>query len=190
MKGLACLLADRTDPYTRTLELELLELYASVTLLTPGEPIPPCALLLADLDYAAPLPSTENAGRVIGFSRTPIQSTDYTILLRPFRMRELLALLSPEEARPLTPGADFRTVTVAGETVTLTECEAVLFRLLYEAGGTPVSRTLLAKAAFPDAADAEGSLNVYIHYLRKKLERSQKKVIRAHRGGGYSLLLE
>ncbi|MBO7762279.1 MAG: winged helix-turn-helix transcriptional regulator [Clostridia bacterium] len=189
MKGLACILADRTDPYTRTLALELSELYASVSLLAPGEAPPPCALLLTDLDFA-PLPPTENAGRVISFSRTPPTSAEHTVLLRPFRMRELLSLLSPEEARPLTPGVDFRTVTVAGETVALTECEAILFRLLYEAGGAPVARSLLAKAAFPEAADAEASLNVYIHYLRKKLERSQKKVIRAHRGGGYSLFLE
>ena len=52
MKGLACILADRTDPYTRTLALELSELYASVALLAPGEAPPPCALLLTDLDFS------------------------------------------------------------------------------------------------------------------------------------------
>jgi hypothetical protein len=190
MKGLACLLSDRTDPYTRTLELELLELFDAVTLLEGGEPVPPCTLLLVDLDLGAPLPRLEDAARVIAFSRTPGKSAPFTVLTRPFRMRELRLLLLPEEARPLAVGEDFRTVTVGGETVCLTECEATLFRLLYEAGGAPVSRNTLSAAAFPDAEDAEGSLNVYIHYLRKKLERSQRKVIRAHRGGGYSLLLD
>ena len=180
MTGLACLLADRSDPFTETVLLELRAVFSHVRLLSRGEEIPPSALLVSDLDYATP-PGGGDARR-IGYSRRlPCE------LRRPFRMEELRRLLVGATAA-LLPSADFRSVTVEGETVTLTEREAALLALLFQANGAPVAREVLTAAVFREAEDAEGSLTVYIHYLRKKLERNGKRRILAHRGGGYSLL--
>ena len=186
MSRLACLLADLGDPFTATVEIELSEVFEAVRVLARDEEVPPCSLLVTDLDYAAPPSRGE---RRIGYTRED-KSAPFPVLRRPFRIAELRHLLAlPEEEGPLAPSADFRTLTLDGETVTLTEREAQLLRLLYEAGGEPVSRRALSLALFPEAEDADGSLTVYIHYLRKKLERNGKRRLLAHRGGGYSLLL-
>lgn len=182
MSGLACLLADRSDPFTETVLLELRAVFSHVRLLARGEEIPPCRLLVLDLDYATA--EGESAVSCIGYSRTGKGE-----LRRPFRMEELRRLLTGAPTAALLPSADFRTVTVEGETVALTEREAALFALLHRAGGAPVDRATLA-SVFEGAEDAEGSLSVYIHYLRKKLERNGKRRILAHRGGGYSLLTD
>ena len=189
MKGLVCLLADRTDDFTRTVELELSALCERVLTVDGGDGIPPCELLVIDLDYArAPL-HTE-AARRIGYTRRE-RTLGFPILIRPFRMAALRALLCEENTEePLRPSGDYRTVTVGSETIVLSDREALLFRLLYEANGAVVARSRLAEAVFPNADAPEDSVNVYIHYLRKKLERNKKRLIRSHRGGGYSLLTD
>lgn len=187
MSRLACLLADPADPFTDTVAIELSEVFPSVRVLTREEAVPPCSLLVADLDYAA---APREGERRIGYAREE-RTAPFPVLRRPFPITELRRLLTaPPGERGLTPSADFRTVTLGGETVSLTEREAVLLRLLYEAKGAPVARIRLARAAFPEAEDPSGSLSVYIHYLRKKLERSGKRLLHAHRGGGYSLLID
>ena len=189
MKGLVCILADRTEDFSRTVELELSSLCERV--LTVGDPadIPPCELLIIDLDYAR-VPQHAEAARRIGYARRE-RSVGFPLLVRPFRMAALCALIGGAEVEnPLRPSADFRTVTVGSEAVALSEREALLFRLLYEAKGAVVSREVLAHAVFPNADAPEDSINVYVHYLRKKLERNKKRLIRAYRGGGYSLLTD
>ena len=189
MKGLVCLLADRAEDLTRTVELELSALCERVLTIDDPEAIPPCELLVIDLDYARAPQHTE-AARRIGYTRRE-RTVGFPILVRPFRMAALRALLCEADTEaPLRPSGDFRTVTVGSEAIALSDREALLFRLLYEAGGGVVSRRQLAEAVFPHADAPEDSVNVYIHYLRKKLERNKKRLIRAHRGGGYSLLTD
>ena len=143
--------------------------------------------LKSDLDHThsvAGLP----AERVIAYGREA-RTGACTYLARPFRMVALRALLEGDDnGADLRPSEDFRTVTVGGDTVTLSEREAAVFRLLYLADGAPVSRRTLAEKVFPEAEAPEDAVNVYIHYLRKKLERNGTRRIRAHRGGGYSLI--
>ena len=189
MKGLVCLLAARNDDFSRTVELELCELCERVLLVEEPERIPPCELLIIDLDFAR-VPQHTEAARRIGYARRE-RAVGFPLLLRPFRMAALRALITGAGTEaPLRPSADFRTVTVGSEAVSLSEREATIFRLLYEAGGEVVCRAALAKAAFPQAEAPEDSVNVYIHYLRKKLERNERRLIRGHRGGGYSLLID
>ncbi len=183
MDKLACLLADPADPFTRTLELELSTLF-TVKRIKRGEPIPPSSLLLYDLDYAGP---AEGGDGSIGYTRG--EGDGKRLLHRPFPMEALRRLLSQGDTeRALLPSHDFKSVTVSGEAVDLTDCEAALLRVLYEAEGKTVSRAHLASRVFPGASDPEGSVRVYIHYLRKKLERNGRRILLAHRGGGYSLL--
>ena len=187
MKGLVCILADRTEDFSRTVELELSSICERVLTIEEGETIPPCELLIIDLDYTRP-PQHAEAARRIGYARRE-RSVGFPLLVRPFRMSALCALIGKEEGEsPLRPSTDFRTVTVGSEAVALSEREALLFRLLYEAGGEVVSRKALAEAVFPHADAPEDSINVYIHYLRKKLEKiAGPGVLISVRGRGYML---
>ena len=69
--------------------------------------------------------------------------------------------------------------------VRLTETEGRLLSLLLRSKGF-VSREALLLGAFGEGADG-GLLNVYIHYLREKLERSGTRVIISSRKEGYKI---
>ena len=190
MKGLACLVARRDDDLTRTLELELCAHYDRVTVVECAADCPPCALALADLDLGHISIAALPAERCIGYGRDAATG-ECPFLPRPFRMAELRAMLTAEaDSAVLRPSDDFRTVTVGDMTVSLSHREAAILRLLYLAGGAPVDRGTLTEGVFPEAEAPEDVLNVYIHYLRKKLERNGTRRIRAHRGGGYSLIFD
>ncbi len=192
MKGSACLLAPRGDAFARTLALELASLFDTVTVTDRREEVPPCRLLLIDLDLPSlsPMATEGLAERRLGYTRRPLAPLPFPVLLRPCPMTEWRRAVLAEDTAATVLYANGRLTLPDGGTVLLTEREAALFSLLYEAGGAPVARDALASAVFPGAAEPEGSLTVYIHYLRKKLERNGKKVILAHRGGGYSLRME
>ena len=189
MTGLVTLLAEAQDDFTRLLALEIEALGARCAVAATAEECNPSACLVVDLDRT-PAVSAELAPRRIGYTRGGRQA-DFPVLHRPFRMAALRALLNEEEgdATRLVPSADFRSVTQGGDTVRLSEREAALFAYLYRAGGAPVPREVLAAAVFPEAADPADAVTVYIHYLRKKLERNGRRVITAQRGS-YSLLCD
>ena len=69
-------------------------------------------------------------------------------------------------------------------TPALTPTERRLFEALREASSAPVSREELFRVAFGTEED-DGRLNLYICYLRKKIEADGKKRIFACRGKGY-----
>ncbi len=192
MKGTACLLAARDDPFTRTLELELAECFDAVTVTDRAEGIPPCHLLVLDLDLTLLPPSAvaAMAERCLGYTRGALPSLPFPVLSRPFPMEEWRRAVRAEGKETAATYTNGCILLPDGSVISLTEREDALFLLLYEADGSPVAREHLAEAVFPDAAAPEKCLNVYIHYLRKKLERNGKRAILAHRGGGYSLRRE
>ena len=127
------------------------------------------SLFLVDLDTVSDreLPAT-----AIGFTRKG-EAAPFPVFSRPF-----------DEELFLTSLAELKE---GGAPLSLSKTEARLFSLLSEAKGEPVSRRALLIGTFGEAeAENEGLLNVYIHYLRQKLERDGKKRIFAHRGRGYS----
>ena len=65
--------------------------------------------------------------------------------------------------------------------------EERLYRTLLEVSPDFVDRDTLVRAVFGDEEDG-GRLNLYMHYLRKKIETDGKKRIFAHRGKGYSII--
>lgn len=126
-------------------------------------------LLLVDLDSCEERTFSVPA---LGFTRLG-KDASFPVLPRPFD--EELFLTALEELRR------------GDAPPTLTPTERRLLAVLIEAEGEPVSRQALLVAAFgKEEADNQGLLNVYIHYLREKLERDGKKRIFAHRGKGYS----
>ena len=114
-----------------------------------------------------------------------------SFLCRPFEMSELFQLVESafseddeDEPRIIDRGK----VSVAGEIVTLSAAETSLFELLFDERGTPVSRERIAKEIFPEAADASKVADVYICYLRKKIdERLGRPFIVTVRGKGYMI---
>ena len=116
-------------------------------------------------------------------------------LLRPFRTSRLIALceamlmVPPEERKERILGIDRlrRAAIVDGVEISLTDCEFRLFAALLEARGEALSNETLISAVWGDEPRGASLLPVYIHYLRKKLEGNRRKLIFAHRGGGYSI---
>jgi two-component system OmpR family response regulator len=122
-------------------------------------------------------------------------------LVKPFDFGELLARLralvrrSPTEREATLAVGDLRfdsatrTVTRAGREVELTAREFQVFELLARNAGQVVSRPQLLEQIWDD--DCDGSANVvdvYIGYLRKKLEDpAGPQLIRTVRGVGFML---
>lgn len=94
-------------------------------------------------------------------------------------------LLLQEKSGALTLCEKDRTVRLCGRTVRLTEVEFSLLRVLATAR-TPLSRDELAQAVWGVHAN-NSLLNVYIHYLRAKLESDGERIILSARGAGYRL---
>ena len=106
----------------------------------------------------------------------------------PFSREMLMAAIdgtpkAPERAL-LEPGK--RCAYLRGERVPFTEVETALFTVLFEASGEFVSRDELIKKVWGEGADG-GVLNVYVHYLREKLEMHGEKIIISSRKNGYKI---
>lgn len=102
----------------------------------------------------------------------------------PFRIGELRALLIKRSEQPAVLFEDEGTVILKGRGIRLTEVEYSLFRAIYEKGAEGATREELVRTVWGEGAD-EGVLNVYVHYLRQKLEADGERVILAKRGQGY-----
>lgn len=137
------------------------------------------SLLVSELghesDDAAPAPAlviTDKTALPSRLASLPVLLIGEGGIPRPFSHTALkariLALLGDAPLPPLTP------------------TEERLYRALKEASPSFVSREALVRAVFDTDEDA-GKLNLYIHYLRKKIETDGKKRIFACRGKGYSL---
>ena len=104
----------------------------------------------------------------------------------PFPLGTVDSLLSERPEKELFVDAKNRTAILHGAAVKLTEVEFSLFYRLYERGGEYVSREELLSSVWGNGCDG-GILNVYIHYLREKLERGGEKIILSSRKFGYSI---
>lgn len=153
------------DPYLyQKILLELGEGYVPVEI---GE-----ELRITDLD------SAEARAGDITLSRTA--EADVRM---PFRLGELRARTSRRGRRlTLSEGG----ATLDGEQIRLTEVEEGLLRAIYARGGGYASRGELLSEVWGEGADG-GILNVYVHYLREKLERAGERVILSSRKEGYAI---
>lgn len=143
-------------------------------------------LLIVDIDtYGAkksPLPT-------IYFGRGEYNS--HMFLHRPFAMNELFDMLehayAVDETNELEITGDGK-ISVAGEIVSLSDAEMSLLELLLDERGTPVSRERISAEIFPDAKNGSKVADVYICYLRKKIdEKLGRQYIKTVRGKGYMI---
>ncbi|MBP5209639.1 MAG: winged helix-turn-helix domain-containing protein, partial [Clostridia bacterium] len=88
---------------------------------------------------------------------------------------------------PPAPLAGRDAVRSGGRVIALTPRESAVYRLLYEAGGAAVSREEIHRRVWGGEGDPS-VVNVYIHYLRRKLSDGARQPIR-HVRGGYALCL-
>lgn len=82
-----------------------------------------------------------------------------------------------------------RTVTRAGRTITLTTKEFLLLEYLLRHAGERVTRPMITASVWKLSFDGlTNVVDVYINYLRKKIDRgSPNKLIHTVRGVGYQL---
>ena len=88
-------------------------------------------------------------------------------------------------AKRIALNSALREVSVGERTVSLTEVEFKLFSALFERFGY-ASREELIDRVWDGARDA-GVVNVYVHYLREKLEAGGERVILSSRREGYMI---
>jgi len=102
----------------------------------------------------------------------------------PFTEKELLSLFS-ETAGSAALTLGHRVVFLHEKEIKLTEVEFSLLSLLYSRKDY-VSREELIRTVWGEGADG-GVLNVYVHYLREKLEFAGEKIILSSRKHGYRI---
>ncbi len=133
-------------------------------------------LIIADID-TRPAPR----GAVTVSSRAD-SSAD---IILPLPLSEIKKRLKRGDDGRIILNAETHTVSVNSVRAKLTELEYALFSLLAERGDF-VSRAEILESVWHGGAD-EGIINVYIHYLRAKLERSGEKIIISSRKSGYRI---
>ncbi len=106
----------------------------------------------------------------------------------PFRLGTIKSLTESPELKksPLTIHKEERCAYLRGERIKLTELEFALFSLLYRRGGEFAMRDEILREVWGEGVDP-GILNVYIHYLREKLEAHGEKIIISSRKCGYKI---
>lgn len=155
----------------RKIELELLDEFT----ITES-----CAdIAISDLDSAA---ATRGEGTVITLSRE--LACDVKI---PFRIGELKDyILSKSNSSPRLSITDSpRQAVLDGVDIKLTELEFALLSLLISGAGNFVSREEINEKIF-HSTDG-GMINLYVHYLREKLEACGEKIILSSRKNGYCI---
>lgn len=148
--------------------------YATCEKRTPGESLAKYDYVIADVDC---VPAPEGAIRASRQKRLE--------LFIPFTFDQLHEALSGKRSAPLILDKDERAAFLYGEKIRLTEVEFSLLSTLVKAGDF-VSREELLRTVWGDDA-GDGVINVYIHYLREKLEVRGEKIIISSRKMGYKI---
>lgn len=104
-----------------------------------------------------------------------------------FRHEQLLHLISSGkgESDGITLFPATHEVYLSGESTKLTDVEYKLLDVILSADGF-ISKQEILRTVWGDGYD-EGVVNVYVHYLRKKLEKDGTKVIISSRNEGYKI---
>ena len=99
----------------------------------------------------------------------------------PFTFDTLLSLINNDKSEALLECRG-KVAYLRGREIRLTELEAALLTRLIEARGDFVSREMLLYDVWGGECDG-GIINVYVHYLREKLEDGEKIIISSRKRG-------
>lgn len=110
---------------------------------------------------------------------------DGTVKL-PIRRGALIDIVnSKRKTARLTLAEGSKAAILDGNEIKLTAHEYSLLALLISGNGEYIPRKQIAESVWDDAGD--GLINIYIHYLREKLETSGEKIIISSRKLGYKI---
>lgn len=134
------------------------------------------------------LPPPEVEGEVVylahASTKTPRDAARIDLPLPIGRLRDALAQVKPRAPLVLIPAR--RTVLLNGESIRLTDVEYALLQAIAKREGAFVARAELLREVW-DEGKEDGVLNVYVHYLREKLETHGEKVLLSSRNRGYAI---
>jgi DNA-binding winged helix-turn-helix (wHTH) protein len=103
----------------------------------------------------------------------------------PLKLSTVRELFKKSNVRALDIDRERHSAILHGERIKLTEVEFALFSLLYSRKDY-VSREEILREVWNSEADA-GVINVYVHYLREKLEIKGEKILLSSRKFGYRI---
>ena len=105
----------------------------------------------------------------------------------PFAIGGLCDLIIGRGRGPLLSySAEEGCAFLSGRRIRLTDVEGALLSKLIEGGGEYISRGEILESVWQGEKDG-GVINVYIHYLREKLEKGGEKIILSSRNLGYCI---
>ncbi len=136
-------------------------------------------ITIADLDTIAP----HVANGVITVGHT--ESADMPLPLPLGKLRARI-FENGEKENPISLSDTEHSVTLFGEKIKLTDVEYSLMSVLVEKRGDFSAREELMERVWNNERDG-GVINVYIHYLREKLEKRGEKIIISSRRYGYKI---
>ena len=174
-KKRAAVITDSHNLY-RKIALELIDEFDTVKL-ERGEATDEYDAVFVDAD------SIDGDARGIRMTRGEARPGELAL---PFRLGEALRLATSASDEILGIAPDAKCAILRGRRIALTEVEFSLFSLLYEKRGEYVLREDILRKVWGDGAD-KGVINVYVHYLREKLEKSGERIILSSRNQGYKI---
>ncbi len=145
-----------------------------------------CAELIAQKNAEITVSEiTDSYGMISGIEVNT--GADTTVLPVPFAVGALKGLLTETKSGTARLGIDRerKCAILDGRVIALTTHEYALFSLLYESGGGYVTRERIMSTVWDEGNDR--LVNLYIHYLREKLEIGQERIIISSRGEGYRI---
>ncbi len=166
-------------------------------------------LVDADMLLSEKLPPPEGEAVLMGYPEelakiASRELTRYYVVVRPFVVKDLidalflreedsekLMLRPPKKEHPsesLALDEDSRAAYFKGEKIELTQREYALLQLLLDRKGEAVSRAEILSYVFEDAGENTNVVDVYINYLRKKIDSAfDVRLISTVRGYGYTI---
>ena len=134
-------------------------------------------------DCDSNIPQPRYNGKIIRLSRKPAPFGCENI---PLPRGKIIKLLSEDSRAPLLKISDSScSAFLRGTRIKLTSHECALLSLLAKNRGRFTTREEIAHEVWNGASD--GLINIYVHYLREKLEKSGERIILSSRGQGYKI---
>ncbi|MBQ9760187.1 MAG: winged-helix domain-containing protein [Clostridia bacterium] len=190
------LIISADEVFARMIEIELGMRQISVGSIGEAASATDAEVILIDLDTAMP-PDGVRYRRMIGFTRRSGAAEGEAgrlcslVLRRPFEVgvlcREVGELLQGRSEEP-TAALTLTGCTARmpdGRQIALSPREAAVLSLLIERGGAAVTRAEIAERI---GESSTNKADVYVCYLRRKLETPERRVIATVRGKGYQLI--
>jgi DNA-binding winged helix-turn-helix (wHTH) protein len=189
-----CILAP-AGALARLLLLECEGMGKATAHVTTPAPLPEASLYIIDADAFDHLPAAGNVllvGRTLSDTHVADGARTITKYRRPFALDRLRTLVRAggEVPTALSLSPDGSSVRIGTRVIPLTPTEYACLSCLYEANGAPVCREKLYAAVWGDGPCRPELVNLYLHYLRKKLETDGHRYLYARRGAGYILKRE